>query len=165
MVIFCTIILILLVFLMWLLIMPVTVVCNTSQNIYEVRQRGTFCLKFILDGMRIVGYAFGIRMKSSPRRKTHPEPRKEKKGMLRDKSFYQWVRFGTSIIKTFRIQRLRIDLDTGDSLTTALLIPAGIWVSRGPVNITGNFEGRADADIELTVSLYKLTWAFLRFLI
>lgn len=166
MIFFYAIAFIVVVFLVWLLIVPVTLVCNTDQDIYEIRQPGTFLLKAILDDeIRFIGFIFGIRVKSQKVAKTEPGLHQGKNKRFPRRSFDQWMRLVAKICGAFQARRLRINLDTGDPLTTALLIPVGLWASRGPVTISGNFEGRLSADIELSVSLYKITWAFLKFLI
>jgi hypothetical protein len=160
------ILLILLILIAWVLFIPVKLVCGTKRSIYKVRQPYIFDLQLVSDGrIRFVGSVFGIRLKPSKPAQPKPKGVQRKRSKFSNKTFAQWKRLVRNIFSALRTRRFRIDLDTGDSFSTALLIPAGMWVSQGPVTITGNFEGRVEADIELSFSVYKIAWAFLRFII
>jgi hypothetical protein len=46
------------------------------------------------------------------------------------------------ILKTFKVKRLRLDIDTGDCITNAKLYPVFVFMNRFAGSFSINFEGR-----------------------
>ena len=64
------------------------------------------------------------------------------------------------ILKSFRVRRFRVEIDTDDYVLNAYLFPVFHLLSRGRLQI--NFNGRNDIQIEITNRIGRIAWAWLR---
>lgn len=75
----------------------------------------------------------------------------------------EWIGLMRPMLRAFHIRRFNLDIDTGDVVTNAQLIPLFLLVSRPPLHVVTNFEGKVLVDIDISLHIYKAVLAFLRF--
>ena len=150
----------------WLLMVPVAIVFNTAAADYRIEQAGTFRFRMFFEPsirgeLSILGIRIRTRKRDGSVKKKPREKTKKSKGFRRGPG--EWISLGASMIRAFRVNRLIADVDTGDVVTNAKLVPAFLLVSRSPAHLTTNFEGRVLLDINVSFYVYKAVVAFLRF--
>ena len=168
-----TIVLIFLLLLIGFLVAPIVLYIDSEEQRYEVQQFPAF--KFFIDSdtlkprLTILGLAVPI---SSGRDKKQPPVRKEeisrgkkkKSGGLFAKSVGAWRFLIQGVIKSFRVKRLILLLDTDDVVLNAKLTPVCMLATRGSYTFQTNFEGRVHFHLEVLNKPGRLLWIFLQFL-
>jgi hypothetical protein len=159
---------IILVFVLWIVFVPVSFTVNTSESRFEIRQPGTFVLAYkpgdtpafnaMVFGFRISGW----RTAGSEKQKTGSG---KKSRFFRDKSFAAWWKFVRGLLQSFTVRKLIMDIDTGDVIWNAKLVPVCVLASRGKVVMSMNFENRVFIDMTLVFFVYKAIWVFIKFII
>jgi len=153
------------VFLGWLLFMPLIVDVDTSRSVYQVYQAGT--LRFwwsddLQSHLRILGVPVSMKNeKQHPVKKKVAKPIKDK----RQPQIRNLVDLLNGLYKGICVKWFYLDLDTDDVVLNARMIPAFLFLTRGPVHLTTNFEGRVYASLRAEIKLYRIGWAFLLFFI
>jgi hypothetical protein len=61
------------------------------------------------------------------------------------------------------IKRFNLNVDTDDVVMNAKMLPAFLFLSRGPVHLSTNFEGRVYFNLLAEVRLYRISGAFILF--
>ncbi len=141
------IIALLILFILYLLLAPIRLIINTDKNQYFVEQKGLLKANLEADEKEV----FKIRLKVLffnfnfyPLKKKTSSPSKKKlikptaKRSKRSVKFKKVVR----IIKTFKIKRFYLNLDTGDCISNAKLYPAFALLNYFNMNCHVNFIGR-----------------------
>jgi len=67
------------------------------------------------------------------------------------------------IFRSITLRWLHLNVDTDNVVLNAQLIPVCLFLSRGPVYVTTNFDGRVYASLRAEVKVYRIGWAFLLF--
>jgi len=152
-------------FVVWLLTVPVMVRIDTTENRYLVTLPGIFsALAVPFNGLfRIRGWILFIPYRFDPfRRKKKERGEKEKKkrkfrlpsgglGMARD------------ALRTIRIRKLDLDLDTDDFMLNAWLVPVFSAVNDSTrTRMRINFEGVNSLSLDMRIRLGALLWALIR---
>lgn len=146
----------------WILFVPIVIDVDTVRAVYSVYQTGTF--RFWLEKdfqpkLRLVGLPAPIRQQKEV--KVEVQHREKKKG--KPVSIHRIRLLIKRVFQSIRIKRFQVDIDTDDVVVNAQLIPALLFLSRGPVQLTANFEGRVSANLLAEVRLYRLVWAMIEF--
>ncbi|GCC53488.1 hypothetical protein SanaruYs_37330 [Chryseotalea sanaruensis] len=146
----------------WILFMPLVVDVDTTATRYCMYQAGTFQFYFENDfqpRLRVLGMSVSLKQKTKPKAeiKVRKKSKTEKIAMPR---IWALVR---NIFRCINIKRFTLTLDTGDVVFNAKLIPAFVLLSRGPVQLSANFNGRVSASLLAEVRLYRLVWVVLKF--
>ena len=150
----------LLIFLFWLLLMPVILYTNTDRNRYLLTMPGIFRAVVVPDGglFHIRGWIFFIPFKFNPfvqrKRKRKRKPRKKKKSVWRSGN----LRTMRGALRAFRIRRLEADIDTDDFTMNAWLVPVFSAVNEENICLRVNFEGHHSLLLDLRVTLGALLW-------
>lgn len=155
-----TILLILIFLMVWLIFVPVVVEVDTDHHRYQIRQRGTMRFWITTDfhfNLRI----FGIKVPLKSKDKTHQPP--TAKPIRNRSSLQNKVALIKGIFRSITLKWLRLDVDTDDVVFNAQLIPVCLFLSRGPVHLTTNFDGRVYASLRAEIHLYRIGWALLLF--
>lgn len=153
-------ILMLLIFLFWILLMPVILYTNTDRNRYLLTLPGIFRAVVVPDGglFHIRGWIFFIPFKFNPfmqrKRKREHKPRKKKKTVWRSGNF----RTMRGALRAFRIRRLEANIDTDDFTMNAWLVPVFSAVNEENICLQVNFEGHQSLLLDLRVTLGALLW-------
>lgn len=155
----------LLIFLFWILLVPVILYTNTEQNRYLLTLPGIFRAVVVpYEGLfRIQGWIFFIPFKFNPfeqkRKKEKQKPKKKKKKRL-------WksgnIRTMKGALRAFRIRRLEADIDTDDFTVNAWLVPVFSAVNQENIHMQVNFEGHQSLLLDLRVTLGTLLWSIIR---
>lgn len=147
----------------WILLVPLVIDVDTNRTVYRVYQAGIFrfCLgKDFQPQLHVLGIAVPLKQK----KRLKADVKQGKKSKVSSKiSIYQIIVLVKKIFQSIHIKRFHVDIDTDDVVMNAKLIPAFLLLSRGPVRLSANFEGRVCASFLAEVSVYRLVWAFLNF--
>lgn len=159
-------VLIILVFLfLWIIFAPLHLVLNTACQQYEIFQFGTFSFAFhprhqAKLAIRIFGISLPV--KSKPKAVAE-KPARVKPAFKR--SVDAWRFLIVRSLRSIDVRHMELDIDTGDVVTNAKLVPVVFFLSGGPLRLQTNFEGRVFCHIELVAHINRLIWIFFRFLI
>lgn len=155
----------LLVFLFWILLVPVILYTNTARNRFLLTLPGIFRAVVVPDEglFHIRGWIFFIPYKFNPfkqrKRKEKSRPkRKKKKNYLRSGN----LRTMRGALRAFRIRRLEADIDTDDFTLNAWLVPVFSAVNQDNIRLQVNFEGHHSLLLDLRVTLGALLWSIIR---
>ena len=148
----------------WLLFMPLVVEVDTDRARYQVVQRGTFRFWISSDfqpHLRVIGISVPLKsdaQKKLPNKKLTTKTKSKRQ--LHPRSLIDLLK---RIYKSISVNWFYLDLDTDDVLLNAQLVPSFLLVSKGPIHLTTNFEGRVYASLRAEIKLYRIGWAFLLF--
>lgn len=156
----------LLVFLFWLLLVPVIIYTNTDRNRYLVSLPGIFRAIIVPDDglFYIRCWIFFIPFRFNPfeqkRKKREHKPKKKKK---KKRSWgYGKIRTFKGVLRAFRIRRLEADIDTDDFTLNAWLVPVFSAVNQENVKLQVNFEGHQSLLLDMRVTLGALLWNLIK---
>lgn len=148
---------------LWLLFVPITLRADTMAERYEIVQPGTFTIA-LRQGqeaameIRIFGIPFSV----GRRKSSHGD--RMGKFQLPRRPLQSWIRLIRRSIQSFSIRTLVLDIDTGDGVVNAGLVPIMARYSRGPVIMRTNFQGRVYMHAEIRTHLNRLLWIMIPFL-
>lgn len=145
----------------WILFMPLVIDVDTAHTRFWVYQTGTFLFSFEKDfqpRLRVMGLSIPI--KPNRKQKTEAKSLEIKKNKISIHRVRMLIR---KIFQSICIKQFHVDIDTDNVVLNAQLIPALVGLSRGPVHLSVNFEGRVHARLLADVRVYRLAWAFLEF--
>ena len=155
-------------FLLWVLLGPIILSVNTDRNRYELMLPGV--VKASIDSSEdwflIRGWIFFIPFKINPfsltgkkRDKKGKTVRKKKKSKMKLGN----IRMFKDALGAFRIRNLSMDIDTGDFMMNAWLIPAFSAVNNGRnVQMQVNFEGHMFLNLDLRTRIGSLAWILIK---
>ncbi len=152
-------ILMLLIFLFWIMLMPVILYTNTDRNRYLLTLPGIFRAVVVPDDglFHIRGWILFIPFKFNPfvqrKRKRVRKLRKKKKALWRRSGNLRTMR---GALRAFRIRRLEADIDTEDFTINALLVPVFSAVNEENICLRVNFEGQQSLLLDMRVTLGAL---------
>lgn len=155
----------LVVFVFWLLLVPVIIYTNTDRNRYLLTLPGIFRAVVIPhEGLfHIRGWIFFIPFKFNPfkyrKTKEEPKPKKKKKKPLWKSGRFRTMR---GALRAFRIKRLEADIDTDDFTLNAWLVPVFSAVNQENIQLQVNFEGHQSLLLDLRVTLGTLLWSIIQ---
>ncbi|WP_297692021.1 hypothetical protein [uncultured Eudoraea sp.] len=140
-------------FILYLLFVPLDIVINVGKNQYFVRIWGL--AKVALEGhetefIRIKLNTLFTRFYFYPLRKKKKEQKKkiEKKARKRN-NIQSNLKYGLQVIKSFKVKKLLLDIDTGDCIENAKLYPAFAFLNHHVGTFQVNFEGRVNMVLHL----------------
>jgi hypothetical protein len=154
----------LLIFLLWLLFVPVILYTNTHRSRYLLTLPGIFRALVVPDKglFHIRGWIFFIPFRFNPfrpkKKKERKKPRKKKKFKWRSGNF----RMVGGALRAFRIRRLEADIDTDDFTLNAWLVPAFSMINGENIRLQVNFEGHQSLVLDLRVTLGALLWMIIK---
>lgn len=141
------IIALLMLFLVYVLLAPIKLVINTDSNQYFVEQKGLLKAQLASHEkeifkirLRVLFFSFNL----YPLKKKASSTSKEKHRTLKRKRSKKTLKFKTvmNIIKSFKIKKFHLDLDTGDCISNAKLYPVFAFLSYINIDCNINFTGR-----------------------
>jgi hypothetical protein len=157
-------ILLLLVFLSWLLFVPVILYANTDRKRYILYLPAIFKASVVPHGglFQIRGRIFFIPFKLDPfEQKSRNEKQKTRRKKFR---LRRSVRLGMikGALHAFRIRSLEADIDTDDFTLNAWLVPVFSSVNGRNIHLQVNFEGYQSLLLDLRVTLGALLWMIIK---
>lgn len=137
---------VLLLVVIYLLVMPIVLLIDTTTDQYFIQFRGL--AKASLEAheeeiLRVKLKVFFLKFYFYPLKKINFKwrfKRAKKEGEKPNKRIN--FKTGFRLLKSFRIKRLIVDIDTGDYITNAKLYPVAAFLKHYSGNINVNFEGR-----------------------
>jgi len=155
----------LLIFLIWLLLVPVILYTNTERNRYLLTLPGIFRAVVVPhEGLfHIRGWILFIPFKFNPfkqrKRQEERKPRKKKKKRLLRSGNFRTMK---GALRAFRIRKLKADIDTDDFTLNAWLVPVFLAVNQENICLQVNFEGHQSLLLDLRVTLGALLWNIIK---
>ena len=153
--------------LLWILLIPVSLILSTDTNRYLVMLPGIVKMAAVpAEGLfKIRGWIFFIpfkfdpfRTKKTKKKKSREKPVKKRKS----RKISGNVQMIIEAIRAIRIRKLLLDIDTDDFMLNAWLVPVFSYVNTEDIQMTANFEGRASLLLDLRVRLGTLLWIVIR---
>jgi hypothetical protein len=156
------IIIVIVTILAWLVFTPVVLIADSSNKRIEIRQLGTFRFSWT-PGAPAEFAILGFRKMINTREAEHKQKEPAKKRRLR-KSPESWLFLVRGCLKGVSLRKLVLNLDTGDVVLNAQLVPAMVLLSSRDVNLSTNFSGVVYLHMEIEARLNKLLWTGILFL-
>ena len=167
--------LLLLLIIVWLLWSKLVICINSYQGQYYCRYGGLVTLRpveqedKILILVKVPFHTFMIdplisKKKSAKTAPRKPKQKKPKTGKGRKLKMTFYSRIVVDALKTFTIRQFQMDVDTGDFVLNARLIPVMVVLSRGPVVMQVNYHGQTNLWIEIENQLVRLVPLAFRFI-
>lgn len=151
-----------------ILIVPVRFIVNTSDSRYEIRQFPIFSVRVALQDkvlvyLSILGFPVPVQSRTKPRSTQAKQAGRKGKKNGRVIPFSSWVALGKKLLRCFTVRRLQLNVDTGDVVTNAHLVPAFIFASRRNMAFATNFDGTVSLDLLISLRLYRVAWHIITF--
>lgn len=150
------------------LLAPVSIYVDTEQGWYEFSQTPVFRFFAVIKNGTIVPRlqlaGINVPLQSKKKKPVKKIDKKHKKKSTFRKPVSAWRYLIERILRSFDIKQAVIDLDTDNVVLNAQLAPLFFWVSRGPVQLSTNFNGRVYFHLEAHNRPARILWIFLQFL-
>jgi hypothetical protein len=156
-----------LLFLLWLLLGPVIIFVDTTSKRYHITLPGIFRAMAVPSEelFQVKGWILFIPYRFNPFKKRNRK-RKQKDPVRKKKKKFKVPRGGVGMardaIRTIRIRKLDLNIDTDDFLLNAWLVPAFSFVNGPNSRLRVNFEGDSTLLLDMRIRLGALLWAFIR---
>lgn len=153
--------------LLWLLLGPVIIFFNTDTNHYYLALPGIFKAVVVpsTDLFHIRGWIFFIPFKYHPfkgkKRKRKKKPEKLKK-KVKPRKLSGNIQMIIDAVRSFRIRKLFLDLDTDDFILNASLVPVFSYINSENIRMRVNFVGNSSLLLDLRIRLGALVWVLIR---
>lgn len=149
---------------LWILFVPVKVVGSTITDRLEISQTGTFLMKFYdQDKFCFKFFVFGVPVRAGAKPEKEVPKSKKGKSKFPERTSEQWRKLIRSVLRSVRVKKCFVNVDTDDMTSNAMLIPAGVFLSNDKFRLTSNFEGRLLIDVELSILIHYIVWAVIIF--
>ncbi len=159
---------ILLFFLAWLLLAPIFLYISTTESKYEAGLKGVFKVMIKMDSKelpflmgKVFFFAFRIpifKVKAKKTKAATPRKRKKKMRKLVRKRMRVFMKIAWRIIRSYRLKKLKLNIDTGDVIRNAHLIPVFSVVHREKVQLSINYENKTEFLLHLESSLGRMLY-------
>lgn len=150
----------------WIIFVPVWLNVDTRSGQYEMRQLGTFRLSLHpthVPAIRLTVIGLSVPIGGKPEREPR-KPVKKKSGWRLKRSRDAWRYLVRGILRSLHVKKFILEVDVGDVVINALLVPAVMLVNRGVVFVATNFDDRNFLVTRMQVRVNRIVWTFLRFL-
>jgi hypothetical protein len=152
---------------LWILLVPVMILIHTDANRYSLTLPGLFTAKAVTgeDAFLIKGWILFVPYRFNPfaQRK---KKEKKKKDRAKKKRRFRIPSGGLSLagdaLRSVRIRKLELDLDTDDFLLNAWLVPVFNVISFPNTRLRVNFTGESALLLDMRIRLGALLWVFIR---
>jgi hypothetical protein len=150
-------------FLLWFLMGPVILYLDTDTSRYHLALPGIFKAAVVPSTevfyirVWIFFIPFRIHPFKSKTRKRKKKPRKPgRKWRLR--RFTGGRQMASSVIRSLRVRKLLLDIDTDDFMLNSWLVPAFSMLNSGNIQMRVNFEGSSSLMLDLRTRIGTLLW-------
>jgi hypothetical protein len=150
--------------LVWLLAGPLIIFVNTVSNRYYLTLPGIFQVVVVPseEFFHVRGWIFFVPFRFFPfRKKKKKEPKtagKKRKFKLPSGG----MGMAMDAIRSFRIKKLEMDIDTDDFLLNTWLVPVFSLAPGKHTRMSVNFEGNSSLLLDMRIRLGALLWVFIR---
>ena len=157
----------------WLLITPLVIYLDSTNNEYYIKLMGIFSTSMVVidEGVyfdikapfyqqRIDPFKEGHHKSTKTQKKGSTEVKKKKEG----KGLTSTSKFVYSLLKTFDLKRFELSFDTDDFILNSWLAPLFFFASRHypRARLSTNYQGNFDLKLELHNRLYRTVPPFFR---
>ena len=140
--------------------LPVVVEVNSERGVYLAGVRN-FCYFQVLPGewrgvFRIAWWKREISWDWLGKRRVRPAKKRRKIGPVTA------GRKAWRLLKSFRVRRFRLNIDTDDYILNAYLFPLFVFLNGENRRLAVNYQGLTVVDILVTNRVWKILWALIR---
>ena len=151
-------------FLLWLLLGPVIIYVDSSSNRYFLNLPGIFQARIISSEelFQVRGWILFVPYRFNPfriKKKKKDRPKGKKKKFKLPKGGVGMVK---DAVRTIRVRKLEMNLDTDDFLLNAWLVPVFSLINRPNTRLHVNFQGESTLILDMRIRLGALLWVFIR---
>ncbi len=154
--------------LLWLLLAPAFLYISTSESRYEAGLKGVFKVMVKMNAKELPelrGKVFFIsfripifKVKAKKIKDKDPVKRKKKIRKLVRKRMRGVMKVIWRLVRTYRLKQLKLNIDTGDVIRNAFLIPAFSIVHRERVQLTVNYENKTEFLVHMESTLGRMIY-------
>lgn len=150
---------------LWLLIEPIIIKIDTIHDEYYIRWQhiGSVTLLFLNNDLflrfRILFWQQDFYPLQAQKKDKKPKKKSNKKTAKSWKTF-SWTRV-KSIMRTFKVRYFKMELDTDDYVWNAYLYPLFYFANRSNRQLSINFEGRTNLQLQIENRLFRIVRAFM----
>jgi hypothetical protein len=153
--------------LLWILLGPVIIFLDTDRDRYFLALPGIFkaAVEPAEELFHIRGWILFIPFRYNPflRKKRKRQKRAEVvPAIMRPKKISGGMRMAADAVRSFRIRKLVLDIDTDDFMLNAWLVPVFSFVNNKNIEMRVNFEGTASMHLEMRNRMATLLWIFIK---
>ncbi|MEZ5197846.1 MAG: hypothetical protein R2764_16110 [Bacteroidales bacterium] len=158
----------LLAIIVWLLLATLYIRVSTVNNTYTVGLKGFFKIsllpdekEYIIIRIRIVGFN-SVFYPLKPIEKKTRKKKKKKIKVRKNKMtglfvFRYFLKLAISAIRSWKIKSLKINIDTGDVIKNAYLIPIFVGVNvKKNINFTVNYQSEMNLEVDVENNLFRI---------
>jgi hypothetical protein len=152
---------------LWILLIPVMILVRTDTGRYTMSLPGLFSAKvvtgedlFLFKGwILFVPYRFNPFVPRKNKRRKRKDPAKKKKKFRMPSGGLSLAR---DALRSVRIRKLELDIDTGDFPLNAWLVPVFSLAEGSNRSLRVNFNGNTSLFLDMRIRLGVLLWAVIR---
>jgi hypothetical protein len=148
---------------LWILFTPVMIVVDSIEGQLEIARRATFIFRWGFKQppeLRMFGIKAPL-LTSDQRRTKKPSAGRSKSI---NKSLGSWLFLLRGCLKSISIRKLIMNVDTGDVVLNAQMVPAMFFLSNDRITLSINFAGRVYMYTMIELRLNRLLWTWVLFL-
>ena len=152
---------------LWILLVPVMILVHTDAGRYTLSLPGLFTARAVTgeDFFLIKGWILLIPYRFNPFKK-RKQKRKKKEAPGEKKKRFKFPKGGAGMaidaVRTIRVKKLELDLDTDDFLLNAWLVPVFSVINLPNTRLHVNFKGESTFLLDMRIRLGALIWVFIR---
>lgn len=166
MVLLITFLVLFLLFFGWLLLTPITLKIDSLREQFMLRIWGLGKANLVITEeaflIRVTLAWWSKNFQVFPSKKKKPEEKKPAKTKRKKKKMKWSWRKMIRLLKTFKVKKLRLDLDTDNYILNAYLFPVFHFLRRPNQSVSINFMGRNECQLEVTNRVGKVLLALIR---
>lgn len=158
---------ILLLFLCWLLFTPIFLYINTGEKEYSAGLKGILYFKFLPDDdqifcvrITVVFYSINFyplkKKEEKPKADSKVKKTKKKKKRLGYKAIWLFLKISRKTLKSFKLKKLYLNIDTDDVITNAYLIPVFANLHRNNTKLYVNYSGDFNMIINVENNIFRM---------
>lgn len=156
--------------LLWIIVGPVFIFLDTQGHRYHLNLPGIIKVAavpgrdfFVIRGrVFLIPFRFDPFKENKRKRKRKPKKSSETPQRKRSPNLRQGMKLGRDVMRSFRIRRLWLNIDTDDFMLNTQLVPVFSAINSQQIRMQVNFEGDASLLLDLRTRLGALLWAFAR---
>ncbi len=139
-------------FLTWVLISPIRLYINTDTKKYFIELKGIFRVSLVPDKKEIFFLRFRLffinfnffpfrTKKKKEKLVKHKKQRKKKRKKTGIKKIRLIIKYTWNVLKSFKLRRFNLNIDTDNVILNAFLIPVFIFINRKNIWLNVNYNG------------------------
>lgn len=149
----------------WILVVPVTMVLDSSHDVYCLWQPGTFRVLFIPgNNPRFRFMLFGFELGGSKSQKKSPPGKTRKTSRTYSTSRFELQKLFRAVLRAVTVRRFYFNVDTDSMFWNAILVPVGLRLNDDRTTVLSNYHGDVTLLLDVRIALYKLALPITRFI-